>query len=171
MGSHATYDHEATGHDRIPAIVLKMCSPGISTVLAKLYNKCLTESCFPSCRKSSSVVPVFKYDGEISDPGKYRTISLLPIISKIFESFINDSLTKHLYITGLFSDLRYEFCAFRYNADILTVYSANGETSALDFSKAFDKVWYAGLLHKVKAYGVVGPIISILESFFCRNVH
>ena len=34
------------------------------------YNKCLAESCFPSCWKSSSVVPVFK-NGEKSDPGKY----------------------------------------------------------------------------------------------------
>ena len=30
---------------------------------------------------------------------------------------------------------------------------------------AFDKVWHAGLLHKLKAYGVVGPILSVLESF------
>ena len=45
---------KATGPDRIPAIVFKMVSP----VLAKLYNKLLTESCFDSCRKSSSVMPV-----------------------------------------------------------------------------------------------------------------
>ena len=32
-------------------------------------------------------------------------------------------------------------------------------------SKAFDKVWHAGLLHKLKAYGVAGSILSILESF------
>ena len=50
---------------------------------------------------------------ERSHPGKYCPISLLPNISKIFESFINDSLTKHLDITGLFSDLQYGFRAFR----------------------------------------------------------
>ena len=154
---------KATGPDRVPAIVRKMCSPELSPVLAKLYNKCLAESCFPSCWKSSSVVQVFK------------NISLLPIISKIIESFINDSLTKHLDITGLFSDLQYGFHAFRSTADIMTVFNeriynsldTGGETraTALDMSKAFDKVWHAGLIHKLKAYGVVDPILRILESF------
>ena len=119
--SRAIYDIDAsrgTGPDRSPAIVLKMCSPQLSPVLAKLYNKCLAESCFPSCWKSSSVVPGFKNDGERSDPVKYRPISLLPIISKIFGSFINDSFTKHLDIAGLFSDLQYGFRAFRSTADV-----------------------------------------------------
>ena len=52
----AIYDldaSKATGPDRIPAIALKMCSPELSLFLAKLYNKCLAESCFPSCWKSS----------------------------------------------------------------------------------------------------------------------
>ena len=68
-------------------------------------------------------MPVFKNDEERSDPGKYCPISLLPIISKIFESFINDSLTKHLKIAGFFSDLQYGFRAFQSTADILTVLS------------------------------------------------
>ena len=111
---------------------------------------------------------VFKNDGERSDPGKYCPISLL--ISKIFESFINDSLTKHLDITGLSSDFQYGFSAFRSTAEIRTVLSERiynlfhgaGEIRAiaLDIVKAFNN---AGLLHKLKAYGVVGPILSILQ--------
>ena len=44
---------------------------------------------------------------------------------------------------------------------------AGGETRAisLDISKALKKVWHAGLLHKLKAYGVVGSTLSILEPF------
>ena len=156
-----------------------MCSPELCPILAKLYNKCLDESCFPSCWKSSLVVPVFKNDRERSDSGKYCPISLLPIITKIFESFINDSLTKHVDITDFFSDLQHGFRAFQSTVDIRTVLSgciyssldAGGETRAiaLDIWKAFDKVYHAGLLHKLKAYGVVGPILSILESSL--NVH
>ena len=93
------------------------------------------------------------------------------IISKIFESFFNDSLTKQLDITGLFSDLQYGFRTFLSTADTLTVLSesiynsldAGGETRAiaLDISKAFNRVWHAGLLHKQKAYGVVGPVVGL----------
>ena len=44
---------------------------------------------------------------------------------------------------------------------------ACGETRAiaLDISKAFDKVWHAGLLHKLKAYGVSGLFLDIIKSF------
>ena len=35
----------------------------------------------------------------------------------------------------------------------------------LDISKTFNEVWHAELLHKLTDYGVVDPILSILESF------
>ena len=36
---------------------------------------------------------------------------------------------------------------------------------ALDKSKAFDRIWYAGLLHKVKSYGILGQIFGLISSF------
>ena len=34
-----------------------------------------------------------------------------------------------------------------------------------DFSKAFDKVWHRGLLHKMKAYGITGNLINWFKSY------
>ena len=45
-----------SGPDCIPVVALKNCEPELSYILAKLFNVCLKESCFPDCWKVSSVV-------------------------------------------------------------------------------------------------------------------
>ena len=36
---------------------------------------------------------------------------------------------------------------------------------ALDISKAFERVWHAGLFHKLKSYGISGQIFGLVSSF------
>ena len=36
---------------------------------------------------------------------------------------------------------------------------------ALNMSKVFGKVWHAGLLHKLKSYGISGQIFDLISSF------
>ena len=40
---------------------------------------------------------------------------------------------------------------------------------ALDISKAFDRVWHAGLLHKLKSYGISGQIFGLTSSFLSNR--
>ena len=40
---------------------------------------------------------------------------------------------------------------------------------ALDISKAFDRVWHAGLLQKLKPYGISGQIFGITFSFLSNR--
>ena len=166
---------KATGPDEIPVVVLKNISPEISPILTKLFNRCLKEKSFPSSWKTSSVCPVFKGSGERSDPSKYRPISLLCIISKLFESVLNRHIMKYLNAHSLLSDVQYGFRSSRSTADVLTVISHRisealdssfeGRVIALDISKAFDQVWHRGLLRKLTSYGISGRLYSTLRSF------
>ena len=127
---------KASGPDCIPVVILKNCEPELCHILAELFNKYLKESCFPSCWKVSLVVPVFKNVGERSIAKKHRPVSLLSVVSKVL---VRSRLT----------------------ADLLTVvsdrismaFNRSGTTRAvlLDLSKAFDRVWYPGLLNKFKS--------------------
>ena len=40
---------------------------------------------------------------------------------------------------------------------------------ALDISKAFDRVWHVGLLHKLKSYGISGQIFGVICSFLSNT--
>ena len=40
---------------------------------------------------------------------------------------------------------------------------------ALDISQAFDRVWHADLIHKLKSYGISGQIFSLISSFLCNR--
>ena len=76
---------KASGPDCIPVMVLKNYEHELSYILAELFNKCLKESCFPDCWRVSSVVPVFKNVGERSTAKNYHPVSLLSLVSKLFE--------------------------------------------------------------------------------------
>ena len=169
---------KASSPDCIPVVVLKNCKPELSYILAELFNKCLKESCFPDCWKVSSVVPVFKNVGERSTAKNYRPISLLSVVSKVFEKLVNNRIVDHLEKCVLFSDFQYGFRSSRSTADLPTVvsdriaraFNRSGATQAvaLDISKAFDRVWYAGL-HKLKSYRISGLKFSLIFSFLSNR--
>ena len=155
---------KASGPDCIPVVVLKNCEPEFSYILAELFNKYLKESCFPHCWKVLSVVPVFKNVGERSTAKNYRSVSLLSVVSKVFEKLVNNRIVDHLEKCGLFSDFQYGFRSSRSTADLLTIVSDRiarafnrseaTRAVALDISKAFDSFWHAGILHNLKSYGI-----------------
>ena len=53
-----------------------------------------------------------------------------------------------------------------YLIELLGLFNRSGATQAvaLDISKAFDRVWHAGLLHKLKSCGISGQIFGLISS-------
>ena len=106
------------------------------------------------------------------------------MVSKVFEKLVNNRIVDHLEKCGLFSDFQYGFRSSQSNADLLTVasdriirvFNRSGATRAiaLDISKAFERVWHAGLLHKLTSYRISGQIFQALIGcfgwFWMRNL-
>ena len=105
--------------------------------------------------------------GERSTPKNYPPVSLLSVVSNINRPV--DFLKK----CSLFSDFQYGYRS-QTMADLLTVvsdkiaraFNRSGATRAvaMDTSKAFDRVWYAGLLHKLKSKGFSGQVFGLIWS-------
>ena len=120
--------------DCIPVVFLKNCEPELSYVLAELFNMCLKKSCFPDCWKVSSVVPVFKSVWVICVTWNYHPISLLSVVCKVCEKFVNSIRVDHLEKCGCFPDFWYGFRSSSSIAVLLTVVSDR-------IARAFCKVW------------------------------
>ena len=170
---------KASGPDCIPVVVLEKWEPELSYLLVALFNKCLKESGFQDCWKVSMMVPLLKNVGVRSTAKNYRPVSLLSVVSKVFEKLVNNRIADHLEKCGLFSDFQYGFRSSRSTADLLTVASDRiakafnrseaTRTVALDISKNFDRVWHAGLHPKVKPYGISGQISGLISSFLSNG--
>ena len=87
---------KASSPDCISVVVLKNCKPEFSYILGELFSKCLKESCFPDCWKVSQVVPVYKNVVERSAAKNYHPVSLLSVVTKVFEKILNNRIADHL---------------------------------------------------------------------------
>ena len=93
---------KASGPDCIPVVALTNCEPELSFILAELFFSCNKVSCFVGCWKVSSMAPVFKNVGERSTAKNYHPVSLLSVVSKVFEKLVNNRIVDHLKKCGLF---------------------------------------------------------------------
>ena len=94
---------KAAGYDHISPKILKEAVNTVKAPLSNIFNTNLENCVFPSELKYSNVTPVFKKDDNINKEN-YRPISILPVISKIFErlmfqqmsSFVDNVISPYL---------------------------------------------------------------------------
>ena len=69
------------------------------------------------------MIPVSKNVGERSTAKNYCPVSLLSVVSNIFEKLVNNRIVNHLKKCDLFSDFQYVFRSSQATKDLLTVVS------------------------------------------------
>ena len=158
---------KATGPNGLSNRILRELSKELSIPYCFLFNQSLRAGIVPSSYKEANVCPVPK-KGNLTDVTYYRPISLLNSEDKVLERLVFKHLFNHLRGNNLLSSLQSGFLPGDSTVNQLTLLynifcqalDSGKEVRAVfcDISKAFDRVWHAGLLVKLQAAGVTGNV-------------
>ena len=98
----------AVGDDGVPLKFLKIMMPVILPFICHLFNSCIVDSVFPSQWKISKIIPITKVmrSKTVSD---MRPISILPVLSKVFEIIMKIQITEFLSSHNLLIPLQSGF--------------------------------------------------------------
>ena len=169
---------KACGYDGIGNKIIKLCSEGFHVYFTYFINLSLSLGQYPSAWKLANVIPLFKNDNP-QHKVNYRPVSLLASFSKICERVVFFHLYNFLMETGFLYKFQSGFRPGDSTINLLIflvhkIYEALEDGKEvrvvfLDISKAFDKVWHAGLLRKLEALGVQSPLLQWFESYLCNR--
>ena len=77
----------------ISPVIIKLAKKEILIPIINCINECISIKSFPDALKVADVIPVFKKE-DPNNKANYPPISLLPIISKIFERVLFEQIEK-----------------------------------------------------------------------------
>ncbi|KAI5747663.1 hypothetical protein M8J77_017264 [Diaphorina citri] len=169
---------KAPGYDLITGLVLKQL-PRIAVVkITQIINAAFKLTYVPQIWKIAEVIMIPKPGKPVNELTSYRPISLLPVLSKLFEKILHKRLLVIINDKELIPNHQFGFRSqhncieqvHRLTSLIEKAIEGKKVCSAifLDVSQAFDKVWHEGLNFKLKKM-LPGNLAKILESYLLER--
>ena len=169
---------KGAGLDKIPAKMLRIAADIIAPSLTYIFNLSISTGVFVDDWKDARVIPIYK-EGDRRNLGNYRPISILPIVSKVFEKEIFKQFYKHLNDNMLVSKFQ---SGFRPGHSTITTLLQmcdnwyenmdNGKLTGvvfIDIRKAFDSIDHSILLKKLAYYGVSQVEFTWFQSYLANR--
>jgi ribonuclease HI len=164
----------AAGSDRIsPRLFKQACEfPIFINAFKAGLNAAYRTGIFPDEWKIAKVIPLPKPNSE-----DFRPISLLNIMSKIFEKILEQRLRES--VSDQLSPVQFgcraghnttqALCRFAHHSGIARSNNLRFGALAFDFSKAYDRVPRIRLINKLGALGVRGHLIRMVDSWLTNR--
>ena len=169
---------KAPGYDSIDGHILKNIPLKATRFITILINSSLRLEHFPDQWKVAQIILIPKPGKDHNLVSSYRPISLLPIISKIFEKLLANRINKIILEKKLIPNHQFGFRnkhatieqVNRITNKIRNAFERKKYCSAafLDVSQAFDKVWHKGLLFKLKKH-LPAEYYNLLKSYLSNR--
>ena len=164
----------ATGLDVIPSRFVRDGAPIIAGPLSHVINMSLIQGYVPDDLNSARVIPLYKKSDK-TEVGNYRPVSILSIISKIYERFVYDQVEEYLckikllykFQSGLRRDYSTDTCLIHLS-DFIRLQMDQGNLVGmilLYLQKAFDIVDHGILLMKMEALGLSKDVLRWFKSY------
>ena len=156
----------------VPTKILKEYSDICSKPLLTIINDGILSGKFDDTLKLADLVPIHK-EGDTMHKQNYRNVSLLPVVSKVFEKVMQKQIGAHM--DSFLSDF---LCGYRkgYNSQYALLamlekwkksYDKGGFGGAvlMDLSKAFETISHDLLIAKLHAYGFDKSALKLIKSY------
>ena len=164
----------APGDDEICPSIIKHINGLIAHPLAYIFNLCFEQSLVPDELKIARVCPIPK-TGDLKLTQNYRPISILPVISKIFEKLVYTRIYSFLQQNNILNANQFGFrkgfsteMALASFVEKITTSLDKGQHAVgvfLDLKKAFDTVNFNILFDKLSHIGIRGNSLELLKSY------
>lgn len=162
------------GPDLIDPYLLKIAADFIVQPLTHIFNLSMSSMQIPKIWKSAFVTPLFK-GGDPTILNNYRPISKLCILSKMFESLINNQLKDFLNSNNILCNFQSGFrkghstttATLKVINDISTALDNKQHCAALfvDLSKAFDSVNHILLKKRLINIGLSKNAVGLIFNY------
>lgn len=165
---------KSPGFDLITGRVLKMLPTKGLLMLLMLINSSIRLTHVPDTWKVAEMIMIAKPGKEPTQLKSYRPISLLPIMSKLFEKLLLKRIIPIIEEKKLLPNHQFGFRKKHSTIEqvhrliniIEKALEGNEVCSAifLDVAQAFDKVWHEGLLYKMNKMMPI-QMVNLLKSY------